>query len=494
MRRIMSLLALLTMLLPASAASSSWTVERPPRLRALLIGCDHFLTQEDTWPAADHNLQMMADALQGDSRRYALIRSASSSVSSLEGLAQLIGATFQNTRVQDVSLLYFSTHGLPGSDGEPSSLLLSDGEKECALTAEDLEGLLEKIPGKKILILDACNSGAFIGKGLSEKAEHIRFQREDSLVLCSAGGSEASWYWQGQGSDDVNGASYFAEVLTSGLGSGGDPAADMNRDGQITLGEMYGFLLDNYAASTPQVYPQDGGDFVLYAYDPAALRPVRKAVTDLTFEDTLLTAGESEVTFSFTVQRQVELYYQIIYHENGAWQFSSAQHYLDGEQADGTVLPGRKERTLTLNTAGEAYGYAIIQLATRENGSIVYQGSRLLCVRPEKGGLDLFVEAEETFSPDQGQEMPIRIYHDVPCGLTVSIQDEMGRTVRRLCFEAPTRPQQLTPNASLYYWDGKNRSGENAQPGRYRAVVQTEIGGEIYQAKSGFFVLSSDDD
>jgi hypothetical protein len=59
---------------------------------------------------------------------------------------------------------------------------------------------------------------------------------------------------------------------------------------------------------------------------------VTQAITDLTFEDTLLTAGQSEVTFSFTVQRQVELYYQIVYHRDGGWQFDQAQHYLDGEQ------------------------------------------------------------------------------------------------------------------------------------------------------------------
>jgi len=484
---------LLTLLFPSGSLPGEWTVrEKPrPRLRALLIGCDEFVTQENTWPAADNNLKKIADVLMSDRRGYALIRSASSTVSSLDALEALADATFQNARPGDLSLLYFSTHGLLSESeyGATAALLLSDGREECAVTGGDLERILDRIPGRKMLILDACNSGAMIGKGLSGRAERVFFAGKDYRVLCSAGGSEASWYWQGKGSG-LTGASYFAEVLAAGLSEGGDHAADINRDGNITLEEIYAFLLDNCAVSTPQVYPQQDRDFILFSYDPD--KPVRmdRAVTDITFEDTLLTAGDSEAKFSFTMQRQAELYYQIIYHQDGVWQFDSAQQFLDGEQPDGTVLPGRKERTLVLSTPGEDLsGYAIIQLITREDGVTHYQGSRLLCVQPAEGEVRLAVETESAFTPGIGQEMPILVRHDVPCGLSVSILNAQGRVVRRLSYDAPSRPQQLTPEASTFYWNGALSSGAAAPPGLYRAQVQVRLGEKTYEAVSPPFQL-----
>ena len=489
-RVLLSVLALCLLACPARASDRlSEEGEAPGKLRALLIGCDHFVTQEDTWPAADSNLQMLSDVLLMDVRRYTLIRSFSGGISSAEALADAVSQTFQNAKETDTSLLYISTHGVIPEDGG-AALLLSDGEKEEALDAPSLQRMLDAVPGKKILILDACNSGAMIGKGLSDNAGQALFTGPDYRVLCSAGGSEASWYFQGARSGPASGASYFATVLCYGLGAQGDHAADGNADGQITLSEIYAFLCDNYAASTPQVYPQRDQDTVIYAYDPEQPRRLTKAVTDITFDETLLTAGESEVSFSFTVQRQVELYYQIIYHQDGQWQFGRPQHYLDGEQLDGTVLPGRKVRALSLNTVGQdAFGYAMIQLITLEEGRPVFQGARLLCVQPAEGPVDLSVVTDEQFTPGLGRELSILVRHDVPCGITVNILDSQGKTVRRLAYEQPSRPQQLSPNASAFYWDGKTGAGEAAPPGEYTVLARVRLGEETFTAQSEPFLL-----
>ena len=465
---------------------------RPPRLRALLIGCDYFVSQEDTYPAAEHNLRLLSDALSGDSRRYMLIRSYAGKIASVEALEAAVQGAFQGAGPEDVSLLYISTHGLfaDGASNASAALLLSDGETEEMLEAAALEKILDAVPGQKVVILDACNSGAFIGKGLSGGADQLLFSNPAYKILCSAGGSEASWYWQGTASAGDSGASYFATVLANGLGVAGDYAADANLDGQITLAETYAFLRENYAASTPQVYPQEDKDFVLFAYDPQRLRKIDKAITDITFEDTLLTAGQSEVTFSFTVQRQVELYYQIIYHQDGAWQFGQAQHYLDGEQLDGTVLPGRKERTLSLDTGWQdAHGYAIIQLITREEDKPVFQGARLLCVQPAEGEVRLSVITDPAFLPAAGQELCVLVQHDVPCGLTVNIRSAEGAVVRRLGYEEPSRPQQLSPAASTFYWDGRLSTGESAPPGSYTVQVRVRLGGKTFLAESLPFQL-----
>ena len=458
------------------------------RRRALLIGCDHFISQQDTWPAAENNLRLLSDVFFSDARPYALVRSLSGTIATVEAFEDAVMSAFQSSAENDTSLLYISTHGVFEAGDGSAGLLLSDGQTESLLDAAALQRILDQVPGKKVVILDACNSGAIIGKGLSGGAAGRCLTGPDYKVLCSAGGSEASWYSQSPDAA-ADGASYFTAALAFGFGADGGHAADRNDDGWITLSETYAYLMDQYAASTPQVYPELDGDEVLFAYDPDAPFQICKAVTDITFDDTLLTAGDTEVSFSFTVQRQIKLYYQIVYHRDGAWQFSQAQLISDNEQDDGSILPGRKMRVLSLNTKDSDYGYAMIQLITLEAGVPVYQGARLLCVRPAAGEVHLEAETGSAFIPALGEEMPILIQHDVPCGLTVNILNEENRVVRRLAYEMPSRPQQLSPAASSFYWNGKTADGEYAPPGIYTVQVKTTINGTLYACQSAPFSL-----
>lgn len=491
----MALLMLLCLALPAPAERlRSPAKPGKQRLRALLIGCDYFVSQPDTWPAAENNLRLLADTLQTDNRHYSLIRSISGTISTVDAFRDAVRSAFSGARAEDVSLLYISTHGIfdEGASNLSAALLLSDGLREERLSVTALETILDEIPGKKLVILDACNSGAFIGKGLSGGAAQTPFCGPDYKILCSAGGSEASWYYRNSADSNVNSASYFATVLADGLGGKGDHGADANQDGRITLSEIYAYVYDNYAASTPQVYPQQDTDFTVYQYDPQPLAAPDKAVTDITFENTLLTAGESTLSFSFTVQRQVTLYYQLVYHENGAWQFGAAQLFQDQEQTDGTVLPGRKTRTLALDTGeADAYGYAMLQLITKENGKTVWQGARLLCVQPAAGEVHLSVITAPAFAPQKGQELCILAQHNVPCALSVSILDADGKTVRRLSYALPSRPQQLSPAASTFYWDGKTALGEWAPPGRYTVLVKARLGEIEYAGESRPFEVTT---
>ncbi len=480
----------LFLLFPRLSCAAEEAVEG--QRRALLIGCDHFLSQPDTWPAAENNVRMLSDTLFSDARPYALVRTASNTIASVEAFEDAVRAAFQNSAEADTSVLYLSTHGVfeENVSNADAGLLLSNGETESLLTGKDLQRILDQVAGKKVVILDACNSGAIIGKGLSGGANQCFLSGPEYKVLCSAGGSEASWYYQSPDAA-AEGASYFASVLAFGFGAAGGHAADQNDDGEITLAETYAYLLEQYAASTPQVYPQQDDAEVLFEYDNNAPVQIAKAITDLTFEETLLTAGSTEVTFSFTVQRKAALYYQIIYHHDGVWQFSQAQQIPDGEQDDGTILPGRKMRVLSLNTGEDDYGYAIIQLITLESGTPVFQGASLLCVQPAEGEVKLRAVAGASFVPALGQEMAILAQHNVPCGLTVNILNQENKTVRRLAYEAPSRPQQLSPAASSFYWDGKLADGSFAPPGRYTVQIKTIINDTQYICQSEPFFLEA---
>lgn len=482
------LLALFLLLLFANGALAA--ENSSPRMRALLVGCDFFVSQENTYPAAANNVQNLADALMNDSRGYLLIRQSAGTISTISALEDAVERAFYQATEDDISVFYISTHGILSEDGESAMLLLSDGTTEEQLDVRTLERIFRNVPGTKVLILDACHSGAFIGKGLSGGASRKPFSSPEYRVLCSAGGSEASWYWQGAAiTSRMQAASYFATVLCSALGTQGDYAADINRDGNITLSEAYQYICNNYAVATPQVHPQND-DFVLFSYNPYAVSANGKSVTDIQFDSTLMTAGQSQVTFSFVVRREVKLYYQIVYFANGAWQFGRAETVPDDETGGGFVNKGYKMRNLALSTPGDASsGYALIQFITLEDGVPVLQGARLLCVEPASGDIALQVATDASLDPSMKIELSITVAHDAPCALTVQVMDAAGNMVHRICYEQPTRPQQLTPDASMFYWDGKLRDGTYAPQGEYTIVARTVVGGKMFSAQSQPFTL-----
>ena len=93
--------------------------------------------------------------------------------------------------------------------------------------------------------------------------------------------------------------------------------------------------------------------------------------------------------------------------------------------------------------------------------------------------------------PAIGQELCILVQHDVPCGLTVSVRDADGGLVTRLCYDTASRPQQLSPAASTFYWNGLTRQNTPAPDGVYTVEVSAVIGGVRYTAESLPFSLNS---
>ena len=231
--------------------------EDTPRNRALLIACERFVTAPETTPAGLHNLNMMEKILLQDLRGFEISRQYGI-ISSKEALSAAIRHAFRNARENDISLLYICTHGEYGiKEDAEATLLLSDGALEDRVSAAQLEAMFSSIPGTKMLIIDACNSGALIGKGLflNEKTngEANPFQSGAYKLLVSSGAHEPSWYWLSVKETAPPGSSYFTTALARGAGLMGGFDADVNRDGTITLQEMYQYLWINQASSSAQL-------------------------------------------------------------------------------------------------------------------------------------------------------------------------------------------------------------------------------------------------
>ena len=262
MRRAICLLTALWLCLPFFAFAEG-NVDLPPETgngatrRALLLGCDNFISQPDTTPSAYNNVMQLTRALEEPSMGFDTVISRPEGLSSTGDLAALILDAFSDADEDDISYFYLSTHGVweEGMTAAQMTLLLSDGLRESAVSAYMLRTMFDQLRGDKVLIIDACHAGAMLGKGVSRLLNNV-FTGDEYTVICSSGGAEESWFWSGSiNGERLAGAGYFSGALVRAVSTEGHFAADDNRDGQITLTELKRCLLDTHGASTVRTYP-----------------------------------------------------------------------------------------------------------------------------------------------------------------------------------------------------------------------------------------------
>ena len=75
-----------------------------------------------------------------------------------------VAEAFAGAKEEDVSLVYFSGHGNP--DGG-----LRGVDMTSAVSGSDLRLWLDAVPGRKIVLVDACYSGGLIGKNAAKSAQ-----------------------------------------------------------------------------------------------------------------------------------------------------------------------------------------------------------------------------------------------------------------------------------------------------------------------------------
>jgi len=466
-------------------------------MRALLIGMDEFVSRPSAAPSSANNVQAMKSLLESAREPLEGIVIPQSPVTDADAFAALVQESFADADDDDLSCLYLSTHGVY-EEGQEPMLLLSDGVTENGLTPAQLEAAFDGIPGTKLIILDACNSGAFIGKGMSMPPEKAHFLGDDFKVLTSSGALEESWYWS-SADGGAQGGFYFTHALTQGLSAAADYPADANRDGDVTLMELYSYLLSNHAASTPQVYPQTD-DTVVYRYDPAAPKPTglaRSPIMDVTFSGTTLDLDTRQIGIEFIATRPVRVAYQIVYQRDGKWEFDNAQLIYDGAERfaafgdePGAVSAGRKVRSINLGQLSDSqYGYVLVQLVSIDEDVLTVHAGRVICVPPTTGDMNLSAQVQREFDPADGGELSIFIGHDYPCTLSVAIINEAGDVVHRLCHRQSTRPLQITPAGSVFYWNGLLKDGTPASPGAYRVRAQAHMNDTTVTVLSATFSI-----
>ena len=217
-----------------------------------------------------------------------------------QGILNAISSTFAGAKRQDVSLFYYSGHGY-GSPYYYTSLQGAlVGTDDEPVTVSDLRAALDEIPGRKVVIIDACYSGSMITRGAKGAPSMTAEQFVDSFIAGFASGSGGAggrakgltsdeYYVITAASDNEESMEFFfgtkymglfTACLVEGCGWDGTEDApcerisDINENGVITLKEGYDYAewLMDWIYSDPeleeyrhhaQVYPADCGWFGL---------------------------------------------------------------------------------------------------------------------------------------------------------------------------------------------------------------------------------------
>ena len=450
--------------------------------RALLVACSDFVSQPDLGSAVSGNLHMFGSALLGVSPRLSGLSIEDGTIGTPDALQAAVADAFSGADEDDLSLVYLCTHGIVSSDDGQTYLLLSDGETESTLNSSQLAEMLSPIQGEKLLILDACFSGALLdretlartpGEAAEQDAIVSPFLRDPTIhVLTSADAHESGWYYSSS-QLSTGAVSYFASALSAGLGLYGTPEADLDGDSLITLEEIHRYLRVAVPSSGSQLLSANARAIVMPAVkSPMLARPL----SGFSYGESLLDAADPVFEFSFTVSEETAVQYRLIDFDAGKWNWENAKTFLDaGDTPSGTLLPGRKSRALTLTDVAESEsGYLMLQIFSLQGEELILCAERLIAVQGAHSGGALRVSSAQRYSPGD-YELPIALQLDVPAQVTVSVHSAEGELMRRLAVSQLTRS---TPDGvTRVYWDGRDDEGILVSSGEYTVTAEAIIGG-----------------
>ncbi|MBR5301564.1 MAG: CHAT domain-containing protein [Clostridia bacterium] len=488
MRRMIKLLLffVLTLIVCGAKAQDMRTT------RALLVACSDFITQEDLGASTSGNLHMVGSALISADIGLGNLSIEDGTIGTVDALGSAVTNAFSAADEDDLSLLYLCTHGVISSaDDETVYLLLGDGQTESPLSAQALYDLLSGIRGEKLLILDACYSGALIGRGQPESIHlpgapstetHFLspFLADGSMhVLTSSSGSESSWYYDSAGLS-YGAVSYFASALSSGLGLYGAAEADLSGDGAVSLGELHRYLNVAVPSSSSQLLSVHADSLQLPVAQNAMLS---RPLSGFSYSASLLQSDDPVLDFSFTVtQDSSSVQYRLVDFTDGVWDWRNARTFLDaGDDGSALLHPGRKQRSLSLegNMPDES-GFLMLQVFSVHGNEVQLCSERLIAMQPAHVDASLSLRCKNRLRQPGLQELPIDVQIDIPAELTVSVYSAEGELIRRLAASQLIRPS--ADNLTHLYWDGRDMLGNTVAEGLYTITAETRLGAKRIKA------------
>ena len=255
--------------------------------RALLIGEEHFTEETCSRNRGDVELMYnMLNSVNGPAGgkykvtcKYDLNRT---------GVRNAISSAFYGADSDDVSLFFIATHGdSEATGGEAGALaLIGSTYEESWLLFGDLANALKAVPGKVIVIVESCGSGAAVyAPGVSENSANAMrnaaishdnalidaFSAADPGIRVRVSDSEkrkniskgqlatntgelrvenkfyvltaTRYHEDSYGTESYYGSyNYFTKWLTDGIGTSGSMPADANGNRETTLSELFNYI------------------------------------------------------------------------------------------------------------------------------------------------------------------------------------------------------------------------------------------------------------
>ena len=321
------------------------------KTRCLLIGCDRFVSMPGTEPASANNVDTMAALLTDFLPKGATVQQQVNGPGTIGGFEELIADTFRDANTADTAVIYLSTHGILKEDESGRQwveLLLSDGTDEEGLGPERLRQILDGIPGEKVLILDACHSGAMIGCG--EGANINWFENDACRVLVSSGADEESWFWSAD-KDAYTGTGYFTSAMNNALRASDLSQIDPNGSGNVSLEELTARLRGIHGASTVYCWPEKSR-MPLFSL-PKDRKPGNR-LRGLYFDPIKADDDTApvELKIHFNIEESTWLMYRTVPSNNGEWDFEHSVKRKDPEKKNlirGLLEPDGKPRNRTFS-------------------------------------------------------------------------------------------------------------------------------------------------
>lgn len=199
---------------------------------------------------------------------------------------------FCDRRPDDVLLLYVSSHGVKDDAGRLYFATSNTRVKRLGSTgiasAFVSEQMSQSMSRNIILLLDCCYSGAFVEgmivRGGGSVGINERLSGSGRAILSSSSSLEYAFELDRQRTtkeisrypSEGNGGgrpSVFTEALVRGLVTG---EADRNRDGRISIDELYDYTYSEVTAANPNQTPTKFSDVsgeLIVAYSPGTARP-----------------------------------------------------------------------------------------------------------------------------------------------------------------------------------------------------------------------------
>jgi hypothetical protein len=192
-------------------------------------------------------------------------------------ILQEISNVFSEADYNDVSYFYFSGHGIWKNN--ISYLCPTEvnyfSPMSTYISVDELEAALSAIPGTKVVFLDSCHSGGFIGKAMDEiitSKEELEFFNDEVInvfsqaeykgllttnqykVLTSCHSSQECIELSPTTPGDFDPFGVFTMALCEGCGYFSSYPADTNLDNMVSLQEAY-LYVKSYVQDLNNTYP-----------------------------------------------------------------------------------------------------------------------------------------------------------------------------------------------------------------------------------------------